>query len=133
MGCPRYQDSKGGAAVRRLARVGANATILPGVEIGEGALVGAGSVVAHDVPAGAVVAGNPAKVIKRDIGPHVVFTDDPHPMRCLPATAKSALGFVQAIVRSLPAPSISAPLLALSSGRPRRGAPRGRPTPTAPP
>jgi len=65
MGCPRYQDCKGGAVVRRLARIGANSTILPGVTIGEGALVGAGSVVAHDVPPGAVVTGNPARVIKQ--------------------------------------------------------------------
>ena len=64
MNCPRYEECKGGAVVRRLARIGANCTILPGVEIGEGALVGAGSVVVHDVPAGAVVAGNPAQVIK---------------------------------------------------------------------
>ena len=63
MGCPRYQECKGGAVVRRLARVGANSTILPGVEVGEGALVGAGSVVAHDVPPGAVVAGNPAHAV----------------------------------------------------------------------
>ena len=66
MGCPRYQDCKGGAVVRRLARIGANSTILPGVIIGEGALVGAGSVVVHDVPAGAVVAGNPARVMHSD-------------------------------------------------------------------
>jgi acetyltransferase-like isoleucine patch superfamily enzyme len=65
MNCPRYQDCRGGATVRRLARIGANSTILPGVEIGEGALVGAGSVVVHDVPAGAVVAGSPARVIKQ--------------------------------------------------------------------
>jgi len=65
MGCPRYADCKGGATVRRLSRIGANSTILPGVEIGEGALVGAGSVVVHDVPAGAVVAGSPAQVVKR--------------------------------------------------------------------
>ena len=64
MGCPRYEDCKGGATVRRLARIGANSTILPGVEIGEGSLVGAGSVVVQDVPAGAVVAGSPARVIK---------------------------------------------------------------------
>jgi acetyltransferase-like isoleucine patch superfamily enzyme len=63
MNCPRYQECKGGAVVRRLARIGANATILPGLTIGEGALIGAGSVVVHDVPAGAVVAGNPAQVI----------------------------------------------------------------------
>lgn len=43
---------------------GANVTILPGVKIGEGAIVGAGSVVVKDVPKYAVVAGNPAKVLK---------------------------------------------------------------------
>jgi acetyltransferase-like isoleucine patch superfamily enzyme len=64
MNCPRYEDCKGGATVRRLARIGANSTILPGVEIGEGTLVGAGSVVVKDVPRGAVVAGSPARVIK---------------------------------------------------------------------
>jgi len=64
MNCPRYKDCKGGAVVRRLARIGANATILPGVEIGEGALVGAGSVVVEAVPAGMVVVGNPASVVK---------------------------------------------------------------------
>ena len=64
MGCPRYQDCKGGPVVRRLARIGANSTILPGVQIGEDSLVGAGSVVVKDVPAGMVVAGNPARVIK---------------------------------------------------------------------
>lgn len=63
--CEHYAQCVGGATVRRRARIGSNATILPGVEIGEGALVGAGSVVTRDVPAGAVVAGNPAKVIKR--------------------------------------------------------------------
>jgi acetyltransferase-like isoleucine patch superfamily enzyme len=64
MGCPRYQDCKGGPVVRRLARIGANSTILPGVEIGEAALVGAGSVVVRDVPPRAVVAGSPARVLK---------------------------------------------------------------------
>ena len=64
MGCPRYKECKGGAVVRRLARIGANATILPGVEIGEGALVGGGAVVVDDVPAGVVVVGNPARVVK---------------------------------------------------------------------
>ena len=44
--------------------VGAHATILPGVTIGDGAVVAAGAVVAKDVPANAVVAGVPAKVIK---------------------------------------------------------------------
>ena len=45
------------------ASIGSNATILCNVKIGENAIVGAGSVVTKDVPANAVVAGNPAKVI----------------------------------------------------------------------
>jgi acetyltransferase-like isoleucine patch superfamily enzyme len=48
--------------VRRGASIGANATIVCGVTIGEGALVGAGSVVTRDVPAHSVVRGNPARV-----------------------------------------------------------------------
>lgn len=46
------------------AWIGMSCVILPGVTIGEGAIVGAGSVVAKDVPAYAVAVGNPAKVIK---------------------------------------------------------------------
>jgi acetyltransferase-like isoleucine patch superfamily enzyme len=57
------KDSLHGPCIRRNAKLGANATILPGVVIGEGALVGAGAVVVRDVPDGAVVAGNPARVI----------------------------------------------------------------------
>lgn len=44
--------------------IGANAVIIEGVRIGKGAVVGAGAVVIEDVPAGAVVTGNPAKIIK---------------------------------------------------------------------
>jgi acetyltransferase-like isoleucine patch superfamily enzyme len=50
--------------IRRGARIGANVTILPDVVIGEYALVGAGSVVTKDVPAQAVIYGNPAHVAK---------------------------------------------------------------------
>jgi acetyltransferase-like isoleucine patch superfamily enzyme len=45
--------------------VGGNATILPGVTIGDGAVVAAGAVVTRDVPAHSVVAGVPAKVVRR--------------------------------------------------------------------
>lgn len=50
--------------IKRSASIGSNATILCGVTVGEGALVGAGSVVTHDVPAGAIVAGDPARPIQ---------------------------------------------------------------------
>ena len=45
------------------AKIGANVTLLPGVVIGRNALVGAGSVVTHDVPDNKVVVGNPARII----------------------------------------------------------------------
>lgn len=49
--------------VRRGASIGANATILPGLTIGERAMVSAGAVVNHDVPAHAIVAGNPSRIV----------------------------------------------------------------------
>jgi len=51
--------------IKRGASVGTNATVLAGVTIGEGALVGAGSVVTKDVEAHAIVAGVPARVIRK--------------------------------------------------------------------
>lgn len=50
--------------IRKGASIGANATILPGVEIGEGAMVGAGAVVTKSIRAGLTVIGNPARAIK---------------------------------------------------------------------
>jgi len=50
--------------VKKGVSIGSNATILCGITIGENALVGAGATVTRDVPANAVVAGNPAKYLK---------------------------------------------------------------------
>ena len=61
---PGVKDSLAGPVIKKGAKIGANATLLPGVVIGENALVGAGSVVVKDVPDGAVVAGNPARIIR---------------------------------------------------------------------
>ena len=63
---PRSLDVKKslkGPLLKRHSKIGANATILPGVVIGERALVGAGAVVVKDVPDGKVVVGNPARII----------------------------------------------------------------------
>lgn len=53
-----------GPTIRRGARIGGGAVLLPGIEIGEEAFVGAGAVVLRDVPPRAVVAGNPARRIR---------------------------------------------------------------------
>ena len=63
--CPKVKECLKGPTIGRNSKIGANATILPDVTIGENAMVGSGSVVTEDVPDGVVVAGNPAKVIKR--------------------------------------------------------------------
>ncbi len=53
-----------GITIMRGASIGANATILPGITIGEYAMVGAGSVVTKDIVPRAVAAGNPARIIR---------------------------------------------------------------------
>jgi len=65
MGVDRMTFYFGPVKICRYARVGAYSVILPGVTIGEGAIVAAGSVVAKDVPPHAFVAGAPAKIQKR--------------------------------------------------------------------
>ncbi len=51
--------------IKKGASIGSNATILCGVTVAEGAIVGAGSVVTKDVPAATIVAGNPARILRR--------------------------------------------------------------------
>lgn len=62
--CPQAKKCLKGPVIKRNAKIGANATILPGVVIGENSLIGAGSTVVKDIPKNTVAAGNPARVIK---------------------------------------------------------------------
>ena len=59
---PDWKLSK--TVIKKGASIGANATILCGITIGENAMIGAGSVVTHDVPAGEIWYGNPARYIR---------------------------------------------------------------------
>jgi acetyltransferase-like isoleucine patch superfamily enzyme len=61
---PNVKEQLAGPTIMSHAKIGANSTLLPGVTIGRNALVGAGSVVTRDVPDNAVVAGNPARILK---------------------------------------------------------------------
>ena len=64
---PKHPEAKKGLlgpTIEENAKIGANATIMPGLTIGKNSLVGAGSVVTKDVPEGIVVAGNPAQILK---------------------------------------------------------------------
>jgi len=63
--CPKAKECLKGPTIYKNAKIGANATILPDIKIGENSLIGAGSVVVKDVPPNVVVAGNPAKIIKK--------------------------------------------------------------------
>ena len=51
--------------IKKRAAIGSNATILCGITVGEGALVGAGAVVTRDVPPDTIVVGNPARILKK--------------------------------------------------------------------
>jgi acetyltransferase-like isoleucine patch superfamily enzyme len=65
----QYPEKFQGVTIHKGASIGANATLLPGIKIGEKAMVGAGAVVTKDVPSRAVVIGNPAKIVR--------YLDDP--------------------------------------------------------
>jgi UDP-2-acetamido-3-amino-2,3-dideoxy-glucuronate N-acetyltransferase len=66
--------------VGRRASIGANATILPGVSIGQNAMVGAGAVVTHSVPPNAIVIGNPARIVG--------YVDSGHPVGAPPPSSR---------------------------------------------
>ncbi len=60
----QYPERFAVTTVKNGASIGGGAVILPGITIGERAMIGAGAVVTKSVPAGAVVVGNPARVIR---------------------------------------------------------------------
>ena len=64
--------SKGNTVVKDDVWIGANSTILSGVTINQGAIVAAGSIVTKDVPPYAIVAGNPAKIIKYRFNENII-------------------------------------------------------------
>lgn len=60
----QYPEQFSGITLKQGCSIGANATLLPGITVGIGAMVGAGAVVTQSVPDHAVVVGNPAKIIR---------------------------------------------------------------------
>lgn len=58
----QYPDAFARTVVRRGASIGANATLLPGITVGQNAMIGAGAVVTRDVPPNAIVTGNPGRI-----------------------------------------------------------------------
>lgn len=80
----QWLESYPRTVVRAGASIGANATILPGVEIGRGAMVGAGAVVTRSVPPHAVVVGNPARIHG--------YTESPGPEPATAALSPGAAG-----------------------------------------
>ncbi|MBN1189300.1 MAG: hypothetical protein JXA46_06060 [Dehalococcoidales bacterium] len=62
-GCPNSKECMRGPSINKGTQIGINCTILPRVTIGEYSLIGAGSVVTRDIPAGVVAYGNPAQVM----------------------------------------------------------------------
>jgi acetyltransferase-like isoleucine patch superfamily enzyme len=81
--CPRFRECVLGAVVEDDVSIGGNATILPGLRLGAGSLIGAGAVVTRDVPAGMVVAGSPARIVRpvADLTCHAGLYERPYVWR----------------------------------------------------
>lgn len=79
-GCPSSGPCMRGPTIKRGCQVGVNATILPFITIGEGCLIGAGSVVTRDIPPHSVVLGNPGRVVREVFELRCVtgLTDQPY-------------------------------------------------------
>lgn len=58
----------GSTIIKKGASIGSSSTLLCGITVGENAIVGAGSMVTKDVPPGTIVAGNPARILKKTAG-----------------------------------------------------------------
>lgn len=75
-----YPTAFARTVIRKGASIGANATLLPGITVGQGAMIGAGSVVTKDVPPNAIVRGNPARIVgyvnAREEAPHSAVTTE---------------------------------------------------------
>jgi PAS domain S-box-containing protein len=81
-------QTKGGIVIEDGAWLGVRVTVLSGVRIGKGAVIGAGSVVTHDVPDGAIALGVPARVLKmREHGEHSSRTVNPDSAHDQPSKA----------------------------------------------
>lgn len=63
--CPKYRECTGAPVIKKNAKLGARASIFPGVTIGENSVIGANSLVTKDVPSNSVVVGSPAKIVKK--------------------------------------------------------------------
>jgi acetyltransferase-like isoleucine patch superfamily enzyme len=93
----QYPEAFLKTTVRRGASIGANATLLPGVTIGMGAMVGAGAVVTRNVPPFATVVGNPARIVGYTNGPASRSVEDAAPSRIKGVTASSTPSEVRGV------------------------------------
>lgn len=91
-GCAFSQPCMQGPTLEAGVQVGVNATLLPFIRIGAGAIIAAGAVVTANVPAGSVVAGNPARVVRQreELVCSTGLTDRPYPAQAPHGTSASA-------------------------------------------